>query len=185
MKLKTLARTAVGVLPLLSVACSTTEPNRNPVGEAFPVVQGESLKKQVVELPAAVSGEPAILMVGYVQQTQFDLDRWAMGLTQAGSTTRILEVPAIPATFPSTFLRSTIDNGMRAGIPSEDWGSVVTLYGKDADQVAKFTGTQNARNGRIILLDDRGTVRWFWDQGYSVKRAMELLETAEGLQKKK
>ena len=62
---------------------------------------------------------------------------------------------------------------------------VVDFNGKDADQVAKFTGTQNARNGRILLLDDRGTVRWFWDQGYSVKRAMELLETANELDKKK
>jgi len=135
-----------------------------------------------VELPTDVLGKPSILMVGYVQNTQFDLDRWTLGLVQAGAKVRILEVPAIPAGFPSTFLRSTIDNGMRAGIPSEDWGGVVTLYGSDAAKVAKFTGTQNPRNGRMLLLDKDGVVRWFWDQGYSAKRVLELIRNAEELQ---
>ena len=121
-------------------------------------------------------------MVGYIQDTQFDLDRWTLGLIQAGATVKILEVPAIPAGFPSTFLRSTIDNGMRAGIPREDWGGVVTLYGSDAAKVAKFTGTQNPRNGRMLLLDKEGVVRWFWDQGYSAKRVLELTKEAKSLE---
>ena len=182
MKLTRFAKAAIGALPLLSAGCSISEPNRNPTGEVFPSVTGESLKKEAVELPSAVLGEPSILMVGYVQATQFDLDRWAMGLAQAGSTVRVLEVPAIPATFPSTFLRSTIDNGMRAGIPSEDWAAVVTIYGGDAYKVAKFTGTENPRNGRLLLLDKSGTVRWFWDEGFSARRAMELVELAKKLQ---
>ncbi len=75
-----------------------------------------------------------------------------------------------------------IDNGMRAGIPREDWGVVVTLYGSDAAKVAKFTGTQNPRNGRMLLLDKDGVVRWFWDQGYSAKRVLELTKEAKSLQ---
>lgn len=159
-------------------SCSTSIPNRDPTGSTFPIVRGESLEGQTVELPAAVSGSPAILMVGYLQQTQFDLDRWTLGFGQAGTTIRVVEVPAIVGWFPSTFLRGTIDDGMRDGIPSEDWGAVVTLYGEDAERIQALTGNENGRNGRILLLDDRGEIRWFWDQGYSSKRLLELLEMA-------
>ena len=169
-------------ISFLAGGCTVSVANRNPTGETFPTVSGESLNGNTVELPLALIGEPSILMVGYIQQTQFDLDRWILGLVQAGAKVKILEVPAIPASFPSMFLRGTIDNGMRKGIPSEDWGSVVTLYGSDAGKVSKFTGTQNPRNGRILLLDKNGIVRWFWDQGYSATRVTQLVNEAHKLE---
>ena len=172
---------AIGGVVASLTSCSTSIPTRDPTGSVFPVVRGESLEGRTIELPAAVSGSPAILMVGYLQDTQFDLDRWTLGFGQAETTIRVVEVPAIVGWFPSTFLRGTIDGGMRAGIPSEDWGAVVTLYGDDAKRVQALTGNENARNGRILLLDDRGEIRWFWDQGYSSKRLLQLLEVARGL----
>jgi hypothetical protein len=132
-------------------------------------------------LPSAVSGDPAILMVGYVQGTQFDLDRWTLGFAQAKAKIRVVEVPAVLGWFPDTFLRGTIDNGMRAGIPAEDWGAVVTLYGIEAERVQELTGNVNPRNGRILLLDERGEIQWFWDQGYSSTRLLELLDLASNL----
>ena len=168
-----------GILALTS--CSSPIPNRDPIGDSFPVVRGESLNGDAVELPSAVAGEPAILMVGYVQATQFDLDRWTLGFAQAEAKIKVVEVPAVVGWFPDTFLQGTIDNGMRAGIPAEDWGAVVTLYGSDATRVQELTGNENPRNGRILLLDDRGVIRWFWDQGYSSTRLLELLKLAKGL----
>ena len=165
---------------LLAGACSTTYPNRNPVGEPFPDAIGSTLEKKTVELPTAYEGEPALYMVGYIQDTQFDLDRWTIGLVQTEFPCRIVEVPTIPGAIPS-MMQGTIDDGMRKGIPSEDWGNVVTLYGSAAKPVAEFTGTQNPRNGRMLLLDADGTVRWFWDQGFSAKRLMELNTTAKSL----
>ena len=171
----------VGAAIASLTSCSTSVPNRDPTGSTFPIVRGESLQRQTVELPTAVSGSPAILMVGYLQQTQFDLDRWTLGFGQAEAKIRVVEVPAIVGWFPSTFLRGTIDDGMRAGIPSEDWGAVVTLYGEDAERIQALTGNENGANGRILLLDGHGEIRWFWDQGYSSKRLLELLDVARGL----
>ncbi len=155
-------------------------PNRNPMGEPFPTATGENLDKKSVELPTAYLGEPALYMVGYVQNSQFDLDRWAIGLNQVEFSAQVVEVPTIPGMFPSMF-KGVIDNGMRSGIPSEDWAAVVTLYGKQAKPVAQFTGTENPRNGRLLLLDSKGSVQWFWDQGFSAKRLMELKKLAEKL----
>ncbi len=165
-------------LVLLTGACSTTYPNRNPIGEAFPEATGATLEDESITLPTAYEDAPALYMVGYVQATQFDLDRWAIGLTQVKFPCRIVEVPTIPNAMASMF-KGTIDNGMRSGIPREDWVSVVTLYGDEAKPVVEFTGNENPRNGRIMLIDSDGVVRWFWDQGFSAKRLMELNTMAD------
>jgi hypothetical protein len=147
--------------------------NRNPIGERFPSVTGQSLEKEAVTLPDDLSGAPAVLLVGYVQKTQFDIDRWLMGLLQADVDVRIVELPTIPGLLP-TFASKWIDDGMRAGIPREDWASVVTLYGGAAKPVAAVTGTEQAQRTRVLLLDSTGTIVWFDDEGYSARKAMEV-----------
>lgn len=167
------------LLAVALTACSEPIPNRDPTGQAFPAVAGESLAGEPVELPAALEGQPAIVLVGYLQEAQFDIDRWLMGLIQAGVAIPILELPTIPALVP-TLASDWIDDGMRSGIPEEDWAVVVTLYGSAASPVAELTGTENGRLARVILLDADGRVAWFHDRGYSATRALELAELAAG-----
>ena len=178
--IKKILRTCMLLLTGLGTACSTNYPNQNPVGKMFPTVTGTTLTDRSVTLPQAWSGTPVLLMVGYVQQTQFDLDRWTIGLVQVKFPCAIVEVPAIPGLVPS-MISGTIDNGMRSGIPKEDWESVITLYGGAAKPVVALTGNQNPRNGRIIMLDKTGKIIWFWDQGFSASRMMELNTKAESL----
>ena len=71
-----------------------------------------------------------------------------------------------------------IDEGMRSGIPKEDWGSVITLYGKAARPVATLTGTEEGQLARVIVLDPTGAIVWFDDKGYSARKAMEVAEVA-------
>ena len=132
----------LGALLLTLAACSSPLPNRQPVGETFPAVQGKSLTGDPIALPPK---EPAVLLVGYLQEAQFDADRWLYGLLQAQPPVRILEVPTIPGLFPSLFA-GKIDEGMRQGIPSEDWASVVTVYGDPAQPIARLTGTERGQN---------------------------------------
>ncbi len=111
----------VGVLSVSG--CGTTYENRNPVGEIFPSAVGENLDEERVELPEALAGEPAILLVGYKQRTQFDIDRWIMGLIQADAPGQLLEVPTIPG-LGASIASDWIDDGIRSGNPEEDWGTV-------------------------------------------------------------
>ena len=133
-------------------------PNRDPLGEAFPTVVGQSLQKVPAEFPAIFLDEPTVLLIGYEQRAQFDIDRWNMGLLQTDVPMRIVEVPTIPGLVPS-FASDWIDDGMRSGIPREDWASVVTLYGEAARPVAELTGTERGQLARVIVLDDRGDRR--------------------------
>ena len=165
------------VLLVLAFGCQGPVPNRDPVGETFPQVKGRDLDRDTVELPGEIAGSPAILLVGYLQDTQFDIDRWTLGLLQADCRIRVLEIPAVTGWFPEMFLQPTIDEGMRAGIPPEDWAAVVTLYGEDADRLQQFTGTERARNARVLLVDPEGRVAWFWDRGFSPARLLEMLAT--------
>ncbi len=167
-------------LSLLLPACSSAQPRRDAVGQILPPVRGERLTGEAVELPKAVAGAPSVLLLGFVQEAQFDADRWLFGLLQAETPVTILEVPTIPGLFPR-LLAGRIDQGMREGIPSEDWSSVVTVYGPDAASLKAFTGDEGPRNMRVLLLDAGGVVRWMHDRGYSAGKMLELDRLARAL----
>jgi hypothetical protein len=91
----------------------------------------------------------------------------------------VREIPTIDGMLPGMF-SGTIDSGMRSGIPNEDWGSVVTVYGAGAAELVRFTGNENGGNARVMLLDDEGVVLWFHDRGYSATKLLELDLTIRG-----
>lgn len=168
---------ATGLAALAGAGCATRYPARSPLGESFPRVEARSLAGEPVQLPPA---QPCVLLIGYVQKAQFDLDRWLLGLLQADLGLRIYEVPTIPGLLASG-ASGWIDDGMRSGIPPEDWKSVVTVYGSKAEPIAKLTGNEATRNGRVLLLDAEGRVQWMHDRGYSASKLLELAARAREL----
>lgn len=161
-------------LLLLSIGCQTAYVRRDPTGEVFPSVNGTSLEGQAVSIPTDWNGERILLLVGFEQNTQFDLDRWALALADTGLDLRAVEIPTIRGLVPS-LISDRIDSGMRRGIPSEDWASVVTVY-EEADRIASFTGNANPLTGRVLMLDESGRVAFFHDRGYSVSAFARLVE---------
>jgi hypothetical protein len=171
---------ATVALALLLVGCASSVPRRDPTGERFPVVNGKALDGREVQLPTVGSGQPLLLLIGYEQSTQFDLDRWIMGISDSGLAVKTYEVPTIPGLVPGMF-SGWIDGGMRRGIPREDWGGVVTLYA-DGRRVAEFTGNQDGLPGRIVLLDRSGVVVFFHDRGYSLQSLQKLRDALARLE---
>lgn len=139
----------------------------------MPTVRGESLSGIETELPADLLGKVSVLILGYVQDAQFDADRWLFGLLQAETPVKIMEVPTIRGLVPS-LIDFRIDSGMRSGIPNEDWSSVVTVYGDPAMKLLSFTGNETPRNVRVLLLDGNGVVIWMHDRGFSAGKMLEL-----------
>ncbi len=173
MKRTTPAVIAIVSTLLLALGCGRTVPNRDPVGESFPSVTGTALDGETWHLPADVEGERAILLIGYVQDAQFDIDRWLIGFTMTDVGATILEIPTIEGLVPG-LISERIDEGMRAGIPRRVWEAVVTVY-DDAEALVDFTGNENPRNARVLLLDRNGTVMWFHDAGFSAPDLMEVV----------
>ena len=162
---------------VLLLACASSQPNRNPVGETFPSVSGTSLNGEEWRLPDDVAGAPAILLLGYVQDAQFDIDRWLIGLEMAGVTSTVLELPTVEGLVPG-LISGTIDEGMRSGIPEPLWKAVVTVYG-DAPELVEFTGNERPRNARVAVLDADGRVVFFRDGGFSAPDLAAMLEFVE------
>lgn len=168
---------AAAALALALTSCGTTYERRDPSGELFPSVRGQSLDGREVALPEVGAGAPLLLLIGYDQDAQFDIDRWLLGLAEAGVEVELFEVPTIRGMIPR-MISGTIDGGMRRGIPEEDWGLVVTVY-EDAAKIAAFTGNRDGLTGRVVLLDDAGRVVFFHDRGYSVGTLQRLRAALE------
>ena len=160
------------MVSVYSIGCSKRFVNRFPIGENFPSVKGQSLDKKIYNIPEDFKGEKVLFLIGYVQNTQFDIDRWTIGLDQSGSKVKIFELPATQGFFP-IFFKTRLDNSMRRGIPSEIWGGVITIY-KDGIKIQEFTGNKNPNNTRVVLIDEFGKVIFFHDRGFSVK-ALNIL----------
>lgn len=152
--------------------CKSSIPSQEVVGEMFPAVEGKALSGEVVQIPGDMKGEPVLLFVGYKQMSQFDIDRWLLGMQQAGVKVKVYELPTIGGIFPMMF-GGMIDEGMRSGIPKDDWAIVVTIY-DDAKQVEEFLGNSPGLPARVVLLDETGKVVYFHDKGYSVQSLNEL-----------
>jgi hypothetical protein len=166
----------------LFAGCGSTYQNRTIVGEMFPPVKGKSLDGLEKSLPDDFKGRKVILILGYEQKTQFDVDRWGIGFFTADlSLPPVYEIPTIPGLLPSLF-KESIDSGMRRGIPKESWKDVITVYGSDGSVLTKWTGNEFPGNCRVILLDETGKVRWMHDKGYGIPPLKSLLDVlkAEG-----
>lgn len=157
---------------LILAGCSTTYVNRNPVGKEFPSVTGQALTKIERKMPEYFNGRNVILLVGYKQDSQFDIDRWLVGLDMTKTDVKVYELPTIQGLFPRMF-STTIDNGMRSGIPKQLWGGVITIYA-DGAKLQEFTGNENPNNARVMLLDENSKIIYFHDRGFSVPELNKL-----------
>lgn len=161
------------ILPLLA-ACSTTYPNQSVQGQTFPSITGQTLEKNELNIPADFNQETVLLLIGYKQNSQFDIDRWLIGLDMTNTLVDVYELPTIQGMFPRMF-STVIDNGMRKGIPKELWKGVITVY-QDGKKVQKFTGNENGNNTRVVLLNKEGAILYFYDEGFSVSALNNLRE---------
>ena len=94
---------AVFIFLLLS-GCTTLYPNQEIKGQNFPVVTGTSLDNEYVEIPTYFKDELSLLLIGYKQDSQFDIDRWLIGLDMTETDLPVYELPTIQGMAPRMFL---------------------------------------------------------------------------------
>jgi len=112
-------------------ACSTNHPNQDITGQVFPSISGQTLEEKTMNIPGDFDNDFTLLLIGYKQNSQFDIDRWLIALDMTETNVPTYEIPTIQGLFPRMF-STVIDNGMRAGIPKPLWKGVVTVY-KDGE----------------------------------------------------
>ncbi len=162
------------LLILLSLVSCSSFPNQDIVGKGFPSVSGKALDGKEWSIPEDFKGEMTLLLVGFRHKSQFDIDRWFIGLDMKKATIPTFEAPTIKGMFPQMF-STMIDEGMKKGIPKPIWKGVITIY-EDGSKVQEFLGNVNPRSARVILLGKDGKVLFFHDTGFSVPALNRLLE---------
>lgn len=156
----------------MTAGCTTKYTNQTVTGKSFPSVTGQSLEENSVNIPEDFNEKFTLLLVGYKQNSQFDIDRWLIGLDMTETNVDAYEIPTIQGLFPRMF-STLIDNGMRKGIPKQLWKGVITVY-EDGEKVQAFTGNEDPNNARVLLLNKEGIVLYFYDDGFSVAALNEL-----------
>lgn len=165
-------------ISLFLLGCSSF-PNQKLVGKDFPSVVGSSLEGKDYQFPDDFKGEATLFLIGYKHKSQFDIDRWLIGLDMKQANLPTYELPTIKGMFPRMF-STQIDNGMRKGIPKPLWKGVITIY-KDGGKVQEFTGNENPRSSRVILTDKNGKIVYFHDGGFSVQELNKVINTHKKL----
>jgi hypothetical protein len=169
-----LYKTLVFVL-FLSGCANYEYPSQISIGDKMIEATGQSLEGNAVAIPQDFAGQETLLLFGYKQDSQFDIDRWLIGLDMTQTQVAAYEVPTIQGMLPRMF-SGFIDSGMRKGIPKDLWKGVVTVYA-DGDKVQRFTGNLNPNNARVMLLDKQGSIVYFYDKGFSVEALNEVRDT--------
>ena len=163
---------------LVLSSCANYEyPSQVSIGDKMVEATGESLEGKIVVIPEDFIGQETLLLFGYKQDSQFDIDRWLIGLDMTQTKVAAYEIPTIQGMLPRMF-SGFIDGGMRKGIPKELWKGVVTVYA-DGDKIQRFTGNLNPNNARVMLLDKDGSIVYFYDRGFSVEALNEVREALE------
>lgn len=170
----------LSLLMVALVGCSRTVSTPPDItNRAFPQVRGSTLQDVEVTIPDSFRGKPTVLLVGYLQKAQFDIDRWILGILQADVKAQIVEVPTIAGMMPQ-MVQGFINNGMRSGIPKSDWASVVTVY-EDASKIIDAIGNERPQSAHVILLNKDGQIVWTSNIGYSATQVLELKRLVEDL----
>jgi hypothetical protein len=166
------------VCVLFLSGCANYEyPSQISIGDKMIEATGQSLEGNAVVIPQDFSGQETLLLFGYKQDSQFDIDRWLIALDMTQTQVAAYEIPTIQGMLPRMF-SGFIDSGMREGIPKDLWKGVVTVYA-DGDKVQRFTGNLNPNNARVMLLDKQGSIVYFYDKGFSVAALNEVRQALE------
>jgi hypothetical protein len=160
---------------IFTTSCTTIYKNKNVEGLFFPSVKGESLSDKEILIPEDFKGKKVVLLLGFKQDSQFDIDRWLIGIDVKKIKIKVYELPVIKGAFPRMF-KTKINGGMKNGIPKEMWGAVVTVY-EDGEKVQMFTGNEKPNNSRVMLIDENGKIRYFHDEGFSVSALNRLSDS--------
>ena len=129
-------------------------------GEPMPALKGEFLTGREALLPGVASGRVALVALGFTYDSRFAVEAWVGRFRDDfGDKPQVTyyEIPMIGGM--ARLGKWFIDGGMRRGTPKKDHENVITVYG-GKDPWKQRLGFQSPDAAYLVLLDQRGVVRW-------------------------
>lgn len=151
------------------------------IGKIFPKITAYSLAKTEIVIPDMTLGKVTLIGIAFVRSAQEMLDSWSIPFEDKFSNKSnytYYEIPMLDGIWK--LFRSSIDGGMRAGIPYEKHTNVLTHYGNYKDYTS-YLLINNKNYGYVFLLDTEGVIRFRGIGFASEKDLLEMIRIAERL----
>ena len=143
---------------------------------SFPVVNGSNLRREKITLPQDFEGQFNLTFIAFQQWQQEEVNSWiplAENLEEQFPGLVYYELPTIRSL--GTFSRFFINEGMRAGIPSQKSRErTITLY-LDKDEFRSTLSMEDENHIYILLLNKQGEEFWRERGSYNLEKQTELL----------
>jgi len=154
---------------------ATAAPPAPVAAPHFPPITASNLEGRAFDLPGDLEGEHNVLLVGFAQAQQADMDTWLPSLHALAAvvpTLRVYEMPVAPRR--ALAMRWMIDGGMRRNIPDRAAReATITLY-TDKAALRRSLGLPDEARIYVLLVDRAGAVRWQAAGRYTPEAFAEL-----------
>ena len=146
----------------------------------FPVVKGDNLNGQTIQIPGELKGEINVLLVPFQMWQQDLVNSWVPFLEHLMKNNPKFDYYELPTIRKMNFFaRRIIDGGMRGGIPSRDTrGRTVTLY-IDKTPFKEALGIPTETTLYLYLVDREGTILWEESGEITDEKATSLEEALQ------
>jgi hypothetical protein len=144
-------------------------------GARLPGVTGKDLNGKAWKAPADFPGSRTLLILGYEEAQQKDIDTWTagLGLTQRENKLPWVEMPVIDE--PGVIMRWIIDTGMQRGIPDKEVRSHVWTVYTNRSEFLKSCGIESVNVIHVLVVTREGEVLALESGGYAEQAGRRLL----------
>lgn len=129
-------------------------------GEQMPQITGETLSGKRVSFPSASTGSVAIIIIGFSHASQSQLKPWVERATnEFRQRNRVVVYSIAVLEDAPRLVRGMAVHGMKSGVPTQQHDHFVVVYHGESE-LKRITGFQRPEEAYILLLDQRGEIRW-------------------------
>lgn len=146
----------------------------------LPNVSGYNLERQKMNFPADFSGRVNLVFIAFQRWHQDIIDGWVPFVASLSETWPQLNYYEFPTLSRGNFLyRTMLNEGMRAGIPSQDTRArTITLY-LDKAAFRQALEIPNEQEVWLYLFDRDGAVLWRMAGEFTPERGESLAAAIE------
>ena len=148
-------------------------------GDLFPHISGKTLSGRSLELPAAATGKPAVVLFSFSRAAGKDAHLWNQYLAKEfSSAVPVCEVVVLESV-PKLF-RGMAVSGIKSSMPLSRQDRTIVLYQDEKLWKLRLAVSDNNRS-YVVLLGPDGRIRWSNSAAYSdseyarLKNEIELL----------
>lgn len=131
---------------------------QNKAETTMPNVEGESLAGHHIVLPAAASGQVAVLVFGFTKASKVPTAAWAKKLSDDFATRPAFVLYQLPVLEDvPRFVRGMVISSMRRGVAEKTRDQFVPILNGEAD-LKKLVSYKEQDDAYLVLLNRKGTI---------------------------